>query len=481
MTSFKGIAFAVLFFVAFLYAIEPECPRFVEFFPDPVDTTDDAGEYVEIRLADLPETLFVRLEDKPRISIPNTFGNRLLLHRDSLACPEQDSLDCRKLGGTAIPNSREMFWTLQQGSCTDTVYLPQPKAGKVLQLDEFNGTWVYAEPTPGVANSDYEMGIADCGIELVNSAFVSGFFDVAVKLSNCDSSIVYYESEKLDLAARHIKDSVKVNKSTIIKIESDGMPERFVAFVPPDDVLRNDTLRTLLVSRKAPPLSFTEVHYCPEEGYEEWVELYNSLPRELELGNFDFCGRGKLYADSVSLQAFESALVAKDTSALRLEIGFNETRILKASFGALKNTADTLALCYVHDTLDVVTFGKETSSVCPKGFNPRTGRKENTPGFQSRELARHGTAPFNVEFSSRSVSLYKHEPIRVRVGTNGNEALQVRWVLVSESGRLVKEDYVEANDDTWFVLPILSEQPGVYFFKCIAGRYEKKYGIVLRP
>lgn len=479
MKKLFSVALAT-FFLCTVYSAEDSflCPKLVEILPDPVDTVDAAGEFVEIRLVEsLHAPLTLRMESKPEMVFENVTGRRLLLHRDTLACPKDSSVDCRALTADAIPNSREMYWILAQGSCIDSVSLPSPKPGKSLQWNDRALEWDYAQPTPGSPNPKYELGINDCGISVAGTLFKNGSFEVGILLDGCDSSLVYYSSETLDFSGRKIFDSVFVNATGVLKIPSVGVPERFLAFVPPDEISFNDSIEILLVSVTRPPLLFTEVHFCPEEGESEWVELYNTMPRALSLNRFSFCGRGSFFAEGDSILPYESILLAKDSASLRHEIGFAEAKIIKTNFGALKNAGDTLALCYMSDTLTVVTWGKEMQHVCPAGFNPQNGTRENTPGFQGR-VVNSQKVPFSVDVSSRSLSISARESIHYRIRGN---ASSVRVVLLNEKGRTLKELSVVPNENTWLEIPLDSVSYGVYFLKCILGRYEKTIGIVVRP
>ena len=132
------------------------CPWFSAFFADPVDTPDQEGEFVEIRLRENGETgwetpfdsLYIQFEDKAPVSMVYPRAEMLVLVHDSAYCPENapgvgsDSagVACALLPGS-LPNSRESVWRLWAGECRDSVNLPRPKAGKSLvrvgSLDEW--------------------------------------------------------------------------------------------------------------------------------------------------------------------------------------------------------------------------------------------------------------------------------------------------------------------------------------------------------
>ena len=138
---------------------------FVEFFADPVDVSDQEGEFVEIRLPDAldgtllrSDSLRVQFEDRPPLSFVYPQGDRLVLVHDSAYCPENGA--CYLLGTLALPNSRETVWRLEAGSCSDSAYLPKPKPGKSLQRVKDTDSWVVSEPTPGIQDPFNELGVA---------------------------------------------------------------------------------------------------------------------------------------------------------------------------------------------------------------------------------------------------------------------------------------------------------------------------------
>lgn len=451
---------------------------FSEFMPDPTDVADTEGEYVEVRLGESTDTLYLRFEAKTEFSVGIPSGKRLLLHRDTTACPSVSGLVCAELTSSALPNSRTTTWSLRQGDCVDSAYLPIPSSGKaLLRSDSAYDAWEVGDASPGYPNSIFEEGLDDCALELVSYEFSSGKFLVTLAVSKCDSAEVSYTAELLDLAGTKTIGSVVISDTATVPIQSkSGIPILFSANVPEDELPTNDSLDTLLLSPQNSPLHFTEIHHCPSEGNAEWVELYNALPKPLPLLGFDLCSRGTFYVtEADSILAYESILLTRDTTALRSELGFDDVKIFRASMGALKNTADTLALCYSGDTLETVIWTKTEYANCPAGFNPQTGNAENTPGFQGRTQKSLGEAPFTVEVSAR-VSRKGGDAPRARILGSSTVTL----VLLSEAGRRVWEKSVSGGN-AWIELPLLSQNPGVYFLKCIAGRYEKTVGLILRP
>ena len=146
------------------------CPRFVEFYPDPKDVSDREGEYVEIRMDDFwAESLFVQFESKESLSFAWPKAERFVLVHDSVQCPvrsepqeafqdllrdtlqvqSQDALQagvaCGSLGKITLPNSRETVWKVWAGTCMDSVTVPHPKPGKVIQRVGLTDRWEFVD------------------------------------------------------------------------------------------------------------------------------------------------------------------------------------------------------------------------------------------------------------------------------------------------------------------------------------------------
>lgn len=381
------------------------CPRFVEFFADPVDVPDQKGEFVEIRLQELDEgaletkadSLVVQFEDRAPLRFAYSVGSRFVLIHDSLQCPPLDGVSCGLLGPISLPNSRESVWRLSAGACLDSVQLPKPKPGKSLQRVKETDSWTVSEPTPGELNSFDELGI--------------------------------------------------VAEPTV-----------------PDSLLH---------------LVLSEIHHCPAEPEPEWVEVYNASAHSLAMRDFSFCGKRGAWSESVrdSLAPFETLLFTRDSVLLREYLGFRDVRLVQYPLGYLNNTAGSLAICRGDYVVDSVSWGKNTVK-CPAGFNPMTGRSENTPGFQGR--SRKGVqeeSPFTYKVSSRVLRLRK-SPLRVYVESESPVSLK----LLDSAGRPQWKFEVPSQSNAWWNVPLDSvSRVGVVYLSLSVGRYEQLVGILVRP
>lgn len=457
------------------------CPLFVEFFPDPVDRPDKEGEFVEIRLDSTfrADSLAIYLDGKAAFSVAYPEGERLVLVHDSAYCPAGGRAACAVFAAT-LPNSRESSWRLMAGSCSDSVMLPVPKAGKAFQRRGETDDWVLAPATPGYANADYESGIRDCGLTSVSARLegvdtaVGRVFHVEGWLTGCGGADLRVQSQDLSTGDLH-EDSVEIAGQFRLELPARGSLWLHLA-LPEDEYPPNNSVDTLLLVEGRSPLVISEVHHCPQEPVPEWVEVYNASRSALPLSRLRFCGRGGVWGSvKDSLSPLQALLLTKDSSELRSHLGFGDVPIIQVSMGYLGNTGGSLSLCFDSQVVDSVSWDKSTA-VCPDGFSPLAGAPENTPGFVSRTGAKT-EAPFSLELSSRVVRA-KGQPLRVRVNSNVDVALR----LLDSAGRDLWKGVAPANSSVWQELPVQGLcRRGVNYVAARLGDYEKVVGIVLRP
>ena len=239
---------------------------------------------------------------------------------------------------------------------------------------------------------------------------------------------------------------------------------------------------------EVPELYFTEIHHCPAEPEPEWVEVYNASGRPLPIEEYRFCNRSKNWSVGKtrgrdSIAPYETVLFSRDTLLLREYIGFKDVRLIQYAMGYLNNTAGSLAICKGDSVIDSVAWDKSTVT-CPAGFNPRTGRAENTPGFQKTLDSRgsHGSgtgsrnAPFTFKLSTRVVRLNK-TPLRVYVESEQSVELK----LLDSAGREQWKTVVSPYSNAWLNIPLQYLGIGVAYISLSSGRYEKLVGFLLRP
>lgn len=150
-----------------LFSWALSCPVFTEFYPDPKDVSDQEGEYVEIRMDDFrAESLYVQFESKAVMAFVWPEAERFVLVHDTAKCTaealqgaSQDlsqelpraNVACGSLGKISLPNSRESVWMVWAGSCNDSVTVPRPKPGKVIQRVGLTDKWEFVDASKAVS------------------------------------------------------------------------------------------------------------------------------------------------------------------------------------------------------------------------------------------------------------------------------------------------------------------------------------------
>ncbi|MFA6836770.1 MAG: hypothetical protein WCR04_10270, partial [Fibrobacteraceae bacterium] len=299
--------------------------------------------------------------------------------------------------------------------------------------------------------------------------------DVFIRIRSLYSSIQYSDFRTILLKGE--PESFKTNfsaKAVLLHLVS-----------PEDDYPQNDTLDTLAFLPGNFPVKLSEIHPCPDEGIPEWIEVYNSGELPISFESLNFCSRGKISAlRKDSLNKRESAVLSKDTASLRSWLGIPDVRLLKADFGYLKNSADTLLLCYRDVPVDTVVWGKGSRIVphCPAGFSTRTGRAEDSPGFQTPgNLAQDTALPFEVKWNARVLSK-KDKAHPLMLCARSEKPLSVE--LFSGEGLLLWKGSLPADPggNYWAEIPLLSRGvPGPNFIRISFENHEKRIGVILRP
>lgn len=460
-------------FILFLALPVLACPLFVEFFPDPVLVSDQEGEYVEIRLDDFrAESLYVAFEAKAALAFAYPQGSRFVLVHDSALCPDIPKVACGSLGSLSMPNSRESYWKLWAGPCSDSVYLPRPKEGKAFQRVRETDEWVLSPGSFGLADPENEVGIEDCGIGGFKALPEEGRWSLTGWLSGCDSATLAVSTLNLQKLGGWKFDSVRVSGKFQLDVAGEAAWVR--VNLPRDDAPANDSLDTLLLRREGSPLVISEVHHCPQEPEPEWIEIYNGSRYAIPLSRVSLLGRSSALLDSIL--PFESVLLTRDSASLRDVLGYDDTRILQQNFGYLNNTSGFLLLAVDSVVVDSVAWDKNTAK-CPSGFNPHTSLAENTPGFQGQASQKVFDTPVRYTLSSRVIRK-KGGPLRIRVESESAVSLK----LLDSTRREVWSMVVPPLSYSWWDVPAREKVPvGVGYVSFSVGEYASVVGFIVRP
>ncbi len=461
------------------------CPFFNEFLPDPTEVVDTKGEFVEIRMGSnsIEDTLFVRFENKTELYFTDLKAPRLLLHRDTLECITTELLDCRELRSPALPNTRESYWSLRTKDCVDTAYLPIPKPGKSFQrVDKQYDSWVLTEVSPGDANSQYELDIQDCGIEIQRIKQKENRWSVLLKLNLCDSTTVTTQFFPLMLRGKVHQKTLSIKDTIWVDSYFDNPYFRFIAELNADENKSNNRVDTILYSHHRKPVYITEIHHCPEDPVPEWVEVYNEGNIALALKDFSFQNRGIIYAtENDSIYSKESLILTKDTTAFRAAYSIRDISLKRAALGYLKNASDTLVLLYKNSVMDSVTWSKELGIPCPNGFNPLSQKIENTPGFQgsASHTQKDQKTPFDFKVNTRILSKTASDQ-SLRVWIESSDSVFVE--LLSAQGNLLWSQKQSPFNLNWLYIPLREKGSlGAHYIRLSVGHYEKMVGVILRP
>ena len=465
-------------YILFLSSLVAACPQFVEIFPDPTDVADQQGEFVEIRMDSSfrAESLFVSMDEKLALGFAYPQGDRFFLSHGNSLCPEKAGVVCGDLGSYTLPNSRESTWKLQTGTCSDSVKLDKPKPGKSFQRKGYGDQWLLDEPTPGYGNPQYELDLDDCGISRVEYESRGDYWWVSGRLSGCKGTWLRYQYRDLFRSEGGKVDSLRVNEFFSFAVSAKG-PVWLHLQVSDDEISVNNSLDTLLAKVGNSPLMITEIHHCPEEPVPEWVEIYNASQVRLPLSRIRHCNRGTFWGtEGDSIGPYESVLVSRDTASLREQIVYRDVSLIQASIGYLNNTAGSFSLCFGEAVVDSANWDKFTVD-CPLGFNPKTGKAENTPGFQGKHSEKYGQDPFMYKLSTR-VLRKRGDYLQVRVESDSEVMLN----LLDSAGQMVWKQKIPAMSNTWWKVPV-QEYTGVgaAYVKITCGTFEKVVGIVVRP
>jgi len=145
------------------------------------------------------------------------------------------------------------------------------------------------------------------------------------------------------------------------------------------------TLDSLISFYGEIPIYISETAPCPEEGIPEWFEISNRSVLKFPLNGISDCKAKIALKSTDSIRGKGSVLITKDSAELRAFLKTEEIPIYQISIAALKNTADTLRLCYNGIKLDSVMWGKAVGRAlkCPSaemispGFVPVISKNQN--------------------------------------------------------------------------------------------------------
>jgi len=191
------------------------------------------------------------------------------------------------------------------------------------------------------------------------------------------------------------------------------------------------------------PLYISEVAPCPEEGIPEWFEITNRTVQSFPLDGISDCKAKTPLKSTDSIKGKSSVLITKYAADLRDFLGVEEIPIYQVSIATLKNTNDTLRLCYNGVKLDSVMWGKAVNRPikCP-------GTEKINPGFVPRITNNLAKV---LQISERVLERSnKKAMLRVRI----NWATKQELRLIDRNGAHILKKILNTQiNDSWIEIP----------------------------
>jgi len=191
------------------------------------------------------------------------------------------------------------------------------------------------------------------------------------------------------------------------------------------------------------PLYISEVAPCPEEDVPEWFEITNRTFQAFPLNGISDCKAKTPLKSADSIKGKSSILITKNAQDLENFLGVEEIPIYQISIAALKNTNDTLRLCYNGIKLDSVMWGKAVNRPikCP-------GTEKISPGFVPKVT----NNPTKVLQISERVLERSNKKAMLRIRTNSTAKLELR--LIDRSGAHILKKILNTQiNDSWMEIP----------------------------
>jgi len=187
------------------------------------------------------------------------------------------------------------------------------------------------------------------------------------------------------------------------------------------------------------PLYISEVAPCPEEGIPEWFEITNRTVQAFPLNGISDCKAKTSLKSADSIKGKSSVIITKDAQNLEAFLGVEEIPVYQISIAALKNTSDTLRLCYNDIKLDSVMWGKAVNRPikCP-------GTEKINPGFVPK-VTNNQTKILQI---SERILERSNKKAMLRIRINSTAKLELR--LIDRSGTHILKKVLNTQiNDSW--------------------------------
>ena len=191
------------------------------------------------------------------------------------------------------------------------------------------------------------------------------------------------------------------------------------------------------------PLYISEVAPCPEDGIPEWFEITNRTAQAFPLDGISDCKIKTPLKSADSIKGKSSVLITKYSADLKNFLGVEEIPVYQVSIATLKNTNDTLRLCYNGVKLDSVMWGKEVNRPikCP-------GTEKINPGFVPK-VTNNLTKVLQI---SERVLERSSKKAMLRIHINSSSKLEIR--LIDRNGtHILKRKLNTQINEEWIEIP----------------------------
>jgi len=219
------------------------------------------------------------------------------------------------------------------------------------------------------------------------------------------------------------------------------------------------------------PLYISEVAPCPEEGIPEWFEITNRTNIAFPLNGISDCKAKTPLKSADSIKGKSSVLITKQGADLAEFLQTDEISIYQISISALKNTNDTLRLCYNGLKLDSVMWGKAVGRPvkCPS-------TERISPGFVPK-VSNNQTKV--MELSERVLERSKKKAM-LRIRINSQAKLELR--LIDRGGvGFLKKTFSQASN-SWIEIPEWRRcQNGPCFIHLQGEGVDETAAFIVRP
>ncbi|MDR2580272.1 MAG: hypothetical protein LBC85_04680 [Fibromonadaceae bacterium] len=232
------------------------------------------------------------------------------------------------------------------------------------------------------------------------------------------------------------------------------------------------TLDSILSIYGEIPLYVSEVAPCPGHGIPEWFEITNRTMRAFPLNGISDCKRAPLNSAD-SIRGKSSVLITRNSTDLVDFLQTDEIPVYQVPIAALRNTNDTLRLCYNGIQLDSVMWGRAVNRpiICPS-------MERISPGFVPRVSSGQTKA---LHIAERVLKRSKRNT-KLRVSINSEKPVELRLIDRGGVGIMRRTLGIEEVNAAWIEIPEWRKcQNGPCFIHVQGDGIDETAAFIVRP